>query len=107
VNPPISWLKLFVFNPIAIFISAFVLLNHGDSFYLLRPLSWTIYVYLNKGSATDSEYMEADTKPFDYLPLYDLDRGDSEPDILSYNISLLMWGYPVEVNLTSFSGFWL
>jgi hypothetical protein len=43
--------------------------------------------------------METDTKSDKHLPLHDLDRNDSESDILYYDILIPMWSHPLEVSL--------
>jgi hypothetical protein len=75
------------------------LLSHGTLFHLLRSLCRSLCVHFVQGGATDSEHMETHTKPEERLPLHDLDRSDSESDLLFDMLPIPMRGHPVEVSL--------
>jgi len=92
------WLGLFPPSPISPSLSSVSpILRHGAFFYLLWFLWGTICAHFDKGCGADSEHMETDTKSNKHLPLHDLDRNDSESDILSYDIFIFMWSHPLEV----------
>jgi hypothetical protein len=94
------WLGLFPPSPVSPLLSSLSpILRHGTFFYLLWFLWGTICAHIDKGCGADSEHMETNTKSDKYLPLYDLDRNDSESDILYYDIFIPMWSHPLEVSL--------